>query len=91
MGKMLFVLMVILGINSLKAASQAILKPLADTAAKPISIKVLPQNFYKAHLGFFCKKELQVQKLTKLPVFFRLGSKQYVDYLERKPNAVKSL
>jgi hypothetical protein len=30
---------------------------------------------------------LQLQKLTNVNVFFRLGSKNYVDYLERKPNA----
>ncbi len=47
----------------------------------------LPQNFYNQHLGFFCKKESQLQKSTSLNLFVRLGSKNYVDYLERKPNA----
>ena len=81
MGKMLFVLMVILGINSLKAASQALFKPAADTAARPITIKVLPQNFYTQHLPYSCKKEGQLQKQTGLNLFIRLGSKDYVDYL----------
>ena len=36
-----------------------------------------------------CKKEDQLQKATGLDLFIRLGSKNYVDYLEKKPNAVK--
>lgn len=44
---------------------------------------------YTNTLGFFCQKEIQIQKLTSLPIYFRLGSLQYVNYLEQKPNAVK--
>jgi hypothetical protein len=44
---------------------------------------------YTSTLGFFCQKEIQIQKLTSLPIYFRLGSLQYVNYLEQKPNAVK--
>jgi len=54
------------------------------------SLMVLPQNYYTQHTGFFCKKELQLQKTTNVNVFFRLGSKEYVDYLEHKPNARKN-
>lgn len=60
---------------------------LANDSAKKFSFRVLPANFYAQHLSFFCKKEVQLQKLTSLPVFIRLGSKDYVDYLEKKPNA----
>ncbi len=38
-------------------------------------------------VSFFCKKELQLQKLTSLNLYIRLGNKDWVDYLERKPNA----
>ena len=48
---------------------------------------IITQNYYTKGLSFFCKKELQLQKLTNVNVFLRLGTKQYVDYLEKKPNA----
>ena len=41
-------------------------------------------DFYSNHLGFFCQKELEIQKVTHLPVFFRLGSLDYVNKLEGK-------
>ena len=69
---------------SLKAASQLHLKPVPDSIHTQPSLKVLPQNFYIQHLGFFCKKEVQLQKSTSLPLYIRLGSKDYVDQREGK-------
>lgn len=76
-------------LNSTKAASQLNLSRMKDTVEKNISLRPLPQNFYNQNTGYFCKKELQLQKITGLPVFIRLGSKEYTDYLEHKPNAIK--
>ena len=54
----------------------------------PVSCSVISAGFYTQNFGFFCKKELQFEKATKIPLRFRLGSLQYNDYLEGKPNAV---
>lgn len=48
----------------------------------------LAKDFYSCNLSFFCRKELQIEKATSIPLRFRLGSLQYTDYLEQKPNAV---
>lgn len=48
---------------------------------------LLPSNYYASGLGFFCKKEIQLQKVTSLNFRFRLGSVQQCDWLEGKPSA----
>jgi hypothetical protein len=52
----------------------------------PLTHSVIAADFYTCNFGFFCKKELQFEKATKIPLRFRLGSLQYNDYLEGKPN-----
>lgn len=54
----------------------------------PVSCSTVSADYYTRNFGFFCKKELQFEKVTKIPLRFRLGSLQYNDYLEQKPNAV---
>jgi len=55
---------------------------------QPVS-SILPERFYFNCLGFFCRKEIQIEKITALPFRFRLGSLAYVNYLEQKPNSFK--
>ncbi|MGV3656749.1 MAG: hypothetical protein ACO1NX_02305 [Chitinophagaceae bacterium] len=80
--------MLILFLGVRQTAAQRLFAPVADSSNLTRELPLLPQNFYNQHLGFFCKKENQLQKVTKLNVYFRFGSKNYVDYLEKKPNAV---
>jgi len=47
-------------------------------------VKIISENYYANHLSFFCSKELQVEKTTKLPLKFRLGSVSYTDKMEGK-------
>lgn len=51
------------------------------------SINPVAANFYTNHFGFFCKQELKLEKVTKLPFKFRLGTVQYCDWMEGKKGA----
>ena len=53
---------------------------------KKIPLRVLAADYYSSNLPFFCKKELQVQKITKMPIKLRVGSVEEVDRLEGKHN-----
>jgi hypothetical protein len=43
---------------------------------------VIRPDFYLSCLGFFCKNEIKLDKLTPLPFRFRLGSLEYVNEVE---------
>jgi hypothetical protein len=55
----------------------------------PVSAKILQtgkvsDNFYVKNFGFFCRKEWQLEKKTKLPVRIRVGSLEQCNLLEQK-------
>ncbi|MEO7924815.1 MAG: hypothetical protein ABIR30_14120 [Chitinophagaceae bacterium] len=56
---------------------------------KYISLRPISPSVYIDQLGFVCKKEYQLEKISSVPFRFRLGSLDYVNWLEQKPNAVK--
>ncbi len=73
-----------------KFSQQKLTRATDGTAITRFTLLNISQiSYYPAHLGFFCKKELQLDKITPLPFRFRLGSLEYVNWMERKPNAVK--
>jgi hypothetical protein len=59
-------------------------KKLPLDSLKNLPMRVLASNYYSSNLPFFCKQELQIQKLTKVPIKFRIGSVEEVDRLEGK-------
>jgi len=48
---------------------------------------MIPVNFYTMNMGYVCRKELKLEKVTGIPFRFRLGSLNYNDWLEGKKNA----
>ena len=69
-----------------KVPEKTVVKVKPVIYANPVFYSVITADFYTCNFGFFCKKELQFEKATKIPLRFRLGSLQYNNYLEGKPN-----
>jgi hypothetical protein len=54
---------------------------LSSSSLKP---EQQPLCYSTADLAFFCRLEVKIESATKMPVRFRLGDVQQVDYLEGK-------
>jgi hypothetical protein len=62
----------------------AIPSVLTKTVFLPMPQSALEPDYYTRHFGFFCKKELQFEKATAVPLKLRLGDLNYVNKLEGK-------
>ena len=83
-----FVNLLLISFISAKAQSandtSVTIKKILPDSIKYFSLHILPSDYYASHLGFFCKKELQVQKALKFSLKFRLGTVEYCDKMEGK-------
>jgi hypothetical protein len=51
----------------------------------------IAKDFSTSQLGIVCRKEFEFEKKTSIPLRLRIGSLDYTNYMERKPNALKPL
>jgi hypothetical protein len=75
--------------QSQKERSFSSLKVTGNSPRFSLLTSPLQPDYYSKGMGFMCQKELQLEKMTAIPVRLRLGSVDYVNYLEQKPNAIK--
>jgi hypothetical protein len=60
--------------------------PLADTVQLhlPVTKPIIRADYYVKHLGFFCRQEIKLEKITNVPFRFRLGTVEDCDRMEGK-------
>ena len=63
---------------------------LINIASHPsITLNPILKTYYTSTLSFICKREYIFEKRLSVPLRLRVGSLDYTNYLEQKPNAVK--
>ena len=63
---------------------EAITAPGCFGGTKWLGVITKPATYTKDEIGWFCKKEIQLDKITLVPLRFRLGSLEYVNWMEQK-------
>ena len=59
---------------------------LPHVGLKTIRFSLIPPVSIKNSPGFFCRQEIKLEKITGIPIRFRLGSLEYTNWLEKKSN-----
>ncbi len=71
--------------NNLPTSDSIHFTPPFYASNQPMNVGLtVPEDYYTKHMGFFCKKELVIEKAIKIPLRFRLGSLQQCNYYEGK-------
>lgn len=96
----LFIFCMIFVINSASAQQKTInanaIKPFNSSSffqsSKIFSthpyLSIVKPDFFLNNESFFCMYERKFENATRVPLRFRLGSLQYCNWLEGKPNAI---
>ena len=84
MKHILFVILIIFFTNSTNGQLMVKRNQQIIDSLKKQPLRLVTENYYSNNLGFICKKEIQFEKSTKIPLKFRLGNIEYVDKIEGK-------
>ena len=70
-----------------KAYTKSFSLHFSQISSPSYTIKPVAGDFYVKNLGFFCRQELKLEAITRIPFRFRVGSVNYCDWMEGKKNA----
>jgi hypothetical protein len=71
--------------GSFVQTGKSLLQPASGLDGAALKSSILGGDYYSRHLGFFCQREWQFEKITHIPLRFRLGTLEYSNQLEYGP------